>query len=97
MDTNHCYVIYIGNSLIPFQSIVRCCLTKESAIDFIAEKMYMFFPKDKQDKNWIREQFMKQFENPYYGLLYTKVNYNTSNDYNISKFIGIKEIPFTNK
>lgn len=97
MDTDHSYVIYIGNSLIPFQSIVRCCLTKESAIDFIAEKLYMFFPKDKQDKNWIRKQFMQQFEKSYYSLFYTKVNYYTSDDYCLSKFIGIKEVPFTNK
>ena len=97
MDTNHSYVVYIGSSFVPFLSIVRCCLTKESAIDFIAEKMYMFFPKDKQDKNWIREQFTKQFEKPYYSLLYTKVNYYTSDDHVFSKFIGIKEIPFTNE
>ena len=85
------YIVYLGSDSTQYSMLLGCFDTKEMAIEF-ATGAILSFTNYKSDRNDIRNQFYETYRNP--ETKYHEVEYFETNDYVMTKVIGIKEVPY---
>ena len=85
------YIVYLGSDSTQYSMLLGSFDTKEMAIEF-ATGAILSFTNYKSDRNDIRNQFYETYRNP--ETKYHEVEYFETNDYVMTKVIGIKEVPY---
>ena len=88
-EKNYKYIVYLGSDSTQYSMLLGCFDTKEMAIEF-ATGAILSFTNYKSNRNDIRNQFYETYRNP--ETKYHEVEYFETNDYVMTKVIGIKEL-----